>query len=575
MGQISVLPQQVADRIAAGEVVERPASAVRELVDNAIDAGAGRIEVELAGGGRDLIAVADDGCGMGREDAVMAFERHATSKILRGEDLEHIETLGFRGEALAAIAAVSRVELLTREEDVEEGTRVTIERGRLLGVDPMGRARGTTVTVKGLFAGTPARRKFLKSPGTELDHALRVVQRAALARPEAAFRLRQEGKTLLSVPGGQDTPSRLRAVLGEKYGGRLVPVSREAPPFTLQGWVGPTDLHRHNREGIQLFVNRRAVRDPLLARAVLDVYRPYLPPGRFPVAAVLLELPPEEFDVNVHPAKSEVRFFRPRQVRALVVGALTEALAQRTAIPGFARERIESGPPSAGETRAVYDPASREGGLPLPDSGLPVAAGDAGAGGQLFEAGPRALAQYRNTFIIAEDAQGLLIVDQHVAHERLLYERLCRDADQGGMTRQALMFPRPLEVGPRLLDLAEEHRPALERLGFRLESFGGNSLIVREVPAILGREARPDALLEILERLDSGDLAGARDLFDHLLATVACQASVKKGYPLTMEKMNYLLAGLNACESPSHCPHGRAISLRIDLSALNLRFDRH
>ncbi len=585
MGRIKVLEQAVADRIAAGEVVERPASVLRELLDNALDAGANKVEISLAGGGRELVRVSDDGCGMGRDDALLAFERHATSKIRVGEDLERIATLGFRGEALAATAAVSRVELLSAEDDSGRATRVLIEQGRLLRVDPASRARGTTVGVMDLFAGIPARRKFLKTPATELDHCLKAVRRAAMARPEVGFRLRQAERTLLALPEGQQPAERIAGIVGAAAARRLVEVQRQVGALALRAWAGPADLARASRDGVHLFLNARPVRDPLLVRAVLDVYRPMLPSGRFPVVVVWLEVPPEEVDVNVHPAKSEVRFHRPGQIRALIIGGLQQALASRAAIPSFGREQFGVGgdrfePAAIGAVgpAAVAPPVREESASTSPaptvaDEGEPTCADGQGQGALVSDA-PRALAQFRNTFIVAEDARGLLIVDQHVAHERLLYEQLSRQAAAGPLPRQGLMFPRPLELGPRELELAAEQGEVLERLGFRFDLFGETSLIVREVPAVFGEQARPEALADLLARFDRGDAAAPVDLFDHLLATVACHAAVKKGYPLGPEKMNYLLGGLEACECPSHCPHGRVISLRIDLSSLNSRFER-
>ncbi len=598
MARIEVLEGAVADRIAAGEVVERPAAALRELLDNALDAGATRLEVELAAGGRDLVRVADDGAGLERDDAVLAFERHATSKIRTGEDLEHITTLGFRGEALAAIAAVSRVEMVTRESGAPFATRVLLERGRLLKVEEASRAPGTTVSVQDLFVGVPARKKFLKAPSTELDHCLRVAERVALARPEVGLRLRHAGRAMIAAPSGQGAEERIRTILARRGGRELVEAAATEGALSVRAWAGRRDMHRHGRDGIHLFINHRPVRDPLLVRAVVDVYRPMLPPGRFPIVVLYLEMPPEDVDVNVHPAKSEVRFARPREVRSLIVRALDEAIAERAAIPSlppkaFVAQGVPTGdegwtevPPWTPSSELLEradrqgaplfaPPAADEDALPEAPAAPLFEASPADPGqGALYERGARVLAQFRDTFILAEDARGLLIVDQHVAHERILYEELSNQADAGDLPRQALMFPRPLEVEPRHLDLIEEQRATLERLGFRLERFGDDAVLVREVPAVLGKQARPEALIGVLERLDVGDKTGSKSLFDHLLATVACHAAVKKGYALGPEKLAYLLQGLDKCESPSHCPHGRAISFRIDIERLNHHFER-
>jgi DNA mismatch repair protein MutL len=579
MGRVRVLAPEIADRIAAGEVVERPASVLRELLDNALDAGATRIEVELAGGGRDLVSVADDGCGLDPDDALLAFERHATSKIRTGEDLESVRTLGFRGEALAAIAAVSRVELLSCPAAGEEGTRVRIDRGRLLGVERAARAPGTTVQVWELFLGIPARRKFLKSPETELDHCLRVVTRAALARPEVGFWVRHGGRTLVSSPAAGEAAGRVADLLGSRLAAGLLAIHGDGGRVAVSGWAARSDLHRATRDDIHLFVNRRPVRDPLLVRAVLDAYRPGLPGGRFPVSVLFIELPPEDVDVNVHPAKSEVRFARPQEVRALLVGAIGQALRGRAAVPVFAGP---TGVSRAGTVEAR--PGAGADGPPAPAVREAATPGDLYAataptpvrlGFDAAEAVPaRPLAQYANCYIVAADERGLLVVDQHVAHERMIYERLIQEAESGPMARQLLLFPQTVELPPGGTETLERERALFERIGFRFEPFGGSTVMVREVPAVLGREARPATLEDLVARAMEGDRSGAEAMFPRLLATVACHSAVRKGMPLSFEQMGYILRGLSACEVPGHCPHGRVISLRVDLAALDRGFDR-
>lgn len=577
MARIQVLAPEVADRIAAGEVVERPAAVVRELLDNALDAGATRIEVDLEGGGIDLVRVADDGCGMDPADAVLAFERHATSKIRSGDDLDVVRTLGFRGEALAAIAAVSRVELLTRAA-AQHGaaTRVVVERGRRVSAEPAARATGTTLAVEGLFDGIPARKKFLKAPGTELEHCLGAVMRAALARWNVAFHVRHAGREFLAAAPAPDPGPRITDVLGSRWSGGLVPVHERRSALSVDAWVGRSDVHRPTRDGLHLFVNARPVRDPLLLRAVLDAYRAILPAGRFPVVVLYLALPPGDVDVNVHPAKSEVRFHRPQDVRGAVLAALAHALGERRAVPYFG-----AAPPGpAPATWTAFTPDVRPHGRavdPVEDGAAPALPfADEVRDGAAAEPRPtvRALAQYRDCYIVAEDEQGLLIVDQHVAHERLLFEQLLAQADQGPLPRQVLLFPVTREVGPARAELVGTHRDLLLRLGFAAEPFGPASVVVREVPAILGREASPETFDDLLERVRRGDRAGAEDLFRHLLATVACHSAVRKGMPLPLGKLEYILRGLAACACPSHCPHGRVIAQRVDLSALDRSFDR-
>lgn len=578
MGRIHVLPQAVADRIAAGEVVERPASVLRELLDNARDAGARRIDVELAAGGVDLIQVADDGHGLVSDDAVLAFERHATSKIRTGEDLETVTTLGFRGEALAAIAAVARVEMVTRPAEGEGGTRVLIDRGRLVNVAPASRAPGTTVAARELFAGIPARRKFLKGPGTELDHCLATAGRAALAQPEIGFRVRHEGRDRLVAPPVTDFRDRIVQTLGARWGGALVPAAERRGDLQIDVWAGPADVHRPSREGIHLFVNGRAVRDSLLMRAVLDGYRGILPAGGFPVLVLKVSIPPAEVDVNVHPAKFEVRFVRPRDVRAAVLAALQRALASRGAIPHLhvpEFDRTAAAPSSSGLWPDSFTFA-RPAGVAEP-AGAPASIADLARAAGAAEVGTgrvRALAQHRDCYIVAEDDGGLLVVDQHVAHERLLYENLLRQSDAGPLPRQLLLFPATVEAGPAAVEVAAQRAELLARAGFQIEPFSDASLIVREVPAVLGRQATPEAVVDLLSSLASDDEPGSELLFHRLLATVACHAAVRKGMSLTIEKMDYILQGLASCAAPSHCPHGRVVSLRVELAALDRSFGR-
>ena len=602
MGVVRVLPPEIADRIAAGEVVERPASVVRELLDNALDAGATRVEVDLAAGGKDLVRVADDGRGLSRDDAVLAFERHATSKISSGEDLGRIVTLGFRGEALAAIAAVSRVEMVTRERGAAEGTRVLLEGGRLLAVEPAARAEGTTVEVRGLFAAVPARRKFLRSDATELEHGVRVVLRAALARPETGFRVRHGGRQVLAVPAGQDQRTRIVDLLGRRYGRDWLVGEGGAGPLRVRAFLARPEASRPGREGIHLFVNRRPVRDPFLLRAVLDAYRGVLPEGRFPAAVVFVEVPPQEVDVNVHPAKTEVRFHRAREVRALVVGVLGDALGTPRAmgtLPGPWR-----GPRGAGTGAGLpgewagWPGGPPPGGLPglrEPDPVPPAPVGGPGekmvpaaapvpaAGGENArpvpaEPGrgtpPRVLAQVRNCYILAEDDRGLVVIDQHVAHERVLYERLLDQLDGGPLPGQRLMFAEPIEVGPARVELARERQDDLLRLGFDVEPFGEEALVVRQVPAVFGRDAGAGVVIDVLDRLGEGDRPGAESAFHRVLSTVACHAAVRAGMGLDRARMEWIVRGLWGCRRPTHCPHGRPVLLRVDLAAIDRAFER-
>lgn len=584
MGLVHVLAPEVADRIAAGEVVERPASVVRELLDNALDAAARRIEVSLESGGQDRINVSDDGRGMDAEDTVLAFQRHATSKIRTSEDLVTVSTLGFRGEALAAIAAVSRVVALSRPAGSESGTRVTIDRGTLVSVEPAARAVGTTIEVRDLFIGVPARRKFLRSEATELDHCLRAVRRVAIARPEVAFRVLSESRCLLDLPPVADGGQRISAVFGEKGNRAFLKVDCDAGPIVVRGWAARADVHRGTREDLHISVNGRPVRDSLLVRAVVDAYRNTIPAGRYPMVVLDIRMPPDAVDVNVHPAKSEVRFQRPQEVRAVLVAALREALGSYEALPHYPSPAspagggaVASGPvrwglpwerntDESGVTHSVLGGVSEIATDQLAPSGEPP---------RIFPVSSRrSLAQYRNCYILAEDAEGLMIVDQHVAHERLLYEMLLRQAEEGPLPRQACLFPEVIEVGAERAAAAETCDETLRRCGFILERFGETSIRVAEVPAVYGRTAPNESVRTVLDEMVRGDRRAAETLFRNVLATVACHSAVRKGQELSREKMDYILRGLDACDAPHHCPHGRVVSLRLDLSALDRNFGR-
>jgi DNA mismatch repair protein MutL len=392
-----------------------------------------------------------------------------------------------------------------------------------------------------------------------------------------AFRGRHEGRLLLDLPAG-DEHARVLALLGDRWGRDLVPVDVTAAPMSLRGWVGRADVHRPTRDGIHVLVNRRPVRDPFLMRAVSDAFRNTLPPGRFPVAVLYLDLPPGEVDVNVHPAKSEVRFQRLREVRALVTGGLSEALGgegARPHLPG-STTLISGGPSSPSQAwEAPGGERARERAEQAyltSTNSWQRSLGDALP--EMRAPSIRALAQFRECYILAEDAEGLLIVDQHVAHERYLYEKLLQEAEGGALPRQASLFPAVLEVGPERAELVPQHRELLLRCGFRVEPFGGDSVRVAEVPAVMGRDTRPEAVVTILDQILDGEKRFSEPMLNQLLATVACHTAVRKGQALSIEKMDYLLKGLESCEAPHHCPHGRAVSMRVDLAALDRVFGR-
>jgi DNA mismatch repair protein MutL len=642
VARIHLLPDPLVSQIAAGEVVERPASVVKELVENALDAGAREVEVLLEAGGKSRIAVADDGCGMGADDALLAFDRHATSKIASFADLEQVGTLGFRGEALAAIASVARVELITAERP-GDGHRVLIEGGRVRVAEPLARPRGTTLDVRSLFFNVPARRKFLKSPETELRRAVEMVQGYALARPDVRWRVLHEGRALLDLlpagpagtadlagpagngANGDGTRQRVAQLFGAELAARLVvvgdldeageagdpgetgqPVARER----IGGLVGTPETVRGRRQFV--FVNRRLLRDRAVLATFYRAVREEWKSDDHPALFLFLDLPPEEVDVNVHPQKAEVRFRDPRLLDR-VAAALRLALARaRGEVAAPLRRPADAAPavPFAWQGLGGLPGLAGLPGLPGP-AGLAGLAGDIAEGaapgaaspavwlpagrlatvsypppvraavplsGRRGEARPfRLLGQYKGTLILLEGPDGLYLVDQHVAHERILFERLRRSLAAATPSSQALLTPRLLELGPaerlRLLELA----PALEACGFGLTALSGQTLALTAVPAPLSA-GEAEGLLAALSGGSLADSPADGDLaprvLDALAASLACKAAVKMHHPLSPPEMEALMTELFAAEQPYACPHGRPIVLQMTDSDLERRFER-
>jgi len=571
------LPDAVVNKIAAGEVVERPASIVKELMENSLDAGATRVDVVVRGAGRQLIAVTDDGRGMPPEDCVLALERHATSKLRTEDDLGAIGTLGFRGEALPAIFAVSRLSLLSRPAAAPRGFLVVGEGGVVGEAGPADASAGTTVEVRDLFFNTPARAKFLKSPATEQTAIVRVVTQLALGNPSVHVRLIANGRTLLSAPAGTGVRDRVGALYGFGLASRLLDVAGESGGARLAGVVAPPALARTHRDDIHLLVNGRVVRDTLLTQALLEAYRPLLPRDQFPLAALALDLDPSEVDVNVHPAKTWVRFRRARALHDLVLESVRMALRQMDAAPSGLAARLAGDP--------AVEPAPPPLGPGLGGAAAPPgwAAADL-AQTALFhegEAGYRAepffgrvVGQIEDTFIVAHTAEEVFFVDQHVAHERVLFERLRDELDRGALTSQELLFPLPLELAPGRRRALERAEPELTRLGFAIEGFGGDAVLLRAVPSLLRTDELARLADELGQELDDDAGRGSSPVLDRLLAFVACRASVKAHEPLAAEEMAQLLTDLAATATPYYCPHGRPIVSRIPLGDIKRELRR-
>jgi DNA mismatch repair protein MutL len=661
LSRIRILSEDVANRIAAGEVVERPASVVKELLENALDAGATSVRVEVEGGGRRLIRVSDDGCGMSHDDALLAFERHATSKLRTADDLLSIATLGFRGEALPSIASVCRLLLETRTAEEAEGTRVEIAGGRLINVKPAGLATGTTVSIGDLFYCVPARRKFLKSDTTELGHIASVVTHYALAHPGKSFELRTPTQEIIRAAPVETLAERVYQVFGRQALDELIEVpatsgpiranitepqleaGEEALAMIVSGYISRPEVQRPNRNGVYIFINRRLVRDRLLLHALTEAYRNVQPPGVFPAALLFLDLPPEEVDVNVHPSKIEVRFRHQQFVHDFTRDALRQALSRARPIAAFPAAMIpQGGTAGVGATAAAGNPdAAPEGataaaadGMPLPSpfSGLGAASRSFGGGGaapasddfaltpapwrveamrfgfpadapppagddiaaqfrsaahrdafdspagtsngdQLSELKP--LGQVSASFIVAVNPEGLWLVDQHVAHERVLFEQHLQARRAGTVTGQRLLVPMVIELSPRQLVIAEQIAEELAANGFEVTTMGQREVAIQAAPAPVSAADVEKLLREILDAVERENQAiSIETLQAKIAASTACHAAIKVNTPLDPPRMQWLLSELAKTECPMSCPHGRPIVLRYSLREIEKAFKR-
>jgi len=646
MSIIRILPEAVANKIAAGEVVERPASVVKELLENSLDAGAGRVEITVEGGGKRLIRIVDDGQGMTHDDALLAFERHATSKIRTAEDLFEISTLGFRGEALPSIAAVSRLLLETRQASENAGTRVEIAGGKLRDVKEVAWPQGTSIEVRDLFHNTPARRKFLKSESTELGHIATLVTHYALAHPEKSFRLASLTNEILNVAPVESHRERLYQVMGGQTLEQLLeiaPVERrvlgpalaeagEAEPFEnaplvrVQGFVSRPDVQKLNRNNIYFFVNRRLVRDRLILHAITEAYRNILPSNVFPVALIFLELPPAEVDVNVHPSKIEVRFRHGSFMHDLVRDSIRQTLLSTRPVAAFPMSR--SAPPAglAVEAADVADkmaeepplmrgataapgtgrPWPRPGGggfelfsprpepraqrLPLDAALAPYAPVEPSAGpafdlpgaGAAASLAPRELpvdleplGQVQESFIVATNSEGLWIVDQHAAHERVLFDRHVRLRQERKVEVQRLLMPIILELKPEQQVTYQTIADELVANGFEVDPFGQRTVAIKTAPAEISADEVEKLMLEILDDVNQEGPSVSLDVLrGRIAASISCHAAVKVNMALERSKMEWLLQALGRTDCPMTCPHGRPTVLRYGMKELMKAFKR-
>jgi len=573
------LPEQLVNRIAAGEVVERPASALKELVENAIDAGATRISVVLAQGGIGRIEVADDGGGMARDEIALALERHATSK-LPNDSIDDVETLGFRGEALPSIASVARMTIESRVRGADGWSRI-VDNGRLEGEGPAALPPGTRVTIEDLFGKVPARRKFLRSERSEYAACLDIVKRLAMARPDIGFTLEHEGRRTLAVQPGEDRPSRVSALTDRELAANSLAIDYARGPAQLGGVAGLPTFNRGVADHQYLFVNGRPVKDRLLIGAVRAAYQDLLARDRHPVLALFIDLPGGEVDINVHPAKTEVRFRDPGNIRGLIVGGLRHALDE-------AGHRSAQRPSAAAlgnwQTEPVRSPSFP---LPTPGQGTvwdhhssyaPQARAE-----PAFEAPPQAAAfplgvargQVAATYIVAEAEDGLVLVDQHAAHERLVLERMRRAMANGGVARQALLLPEVVELDEPACDRIEARIAELEEMGLELERFGPRAILVRATPAMLGAGDVKGLVTDLADELAAFDSAlSLKERIDLVAATMACHGSVRAGRLLSVTEMNALLREMEVTPHSGQCNHGRPTWVKLAHGDIHKLFGR-
>ncbi len=581
MSKIRVLSDAVADQIAAGEVVERPASVVKELVENSLDAGATQIDIQIEDGGKSLVCVADDGMGMDRDDAVMAIDRHATSKISTIGDLVGVPTYGFRGEALPSIASVSMFELETaasREaESTDEGTRIVVRGGRLETIDVIARDRGTTVTVKRLFFNTPARRKFLRTTKTETRAAIQAVAVLALARLDVAFKLTSDGKVKIDTPRVASIADRIAALFGRSTAEQLVPDEYASGPIAVRGFVQrPADAKPSGRK-THLFVNGRPFRDPFLVRAAEAGYRATIAPGNRPSVFLSLSIDGDRVDVNVHPAKMEVRFRDRFLVERTVEDAVRSGLApiDAAAIVTSSYATPQDGLGDDFRGGPTYSPRNDREAYPrgedqlahLPQSLFPENEIET------FARNRGELLQVFNTYVLSETPEGISIVDQHSAHERILYEKAIAELNGAASAAQRLLLPLTLDLEPRELEIIDQERESLMAVGFEVEDFGGRSIVVHAVPNPHPRFDARRCLEELIADLAFGRLDGLNRI-ERFAATYACRAAIKAGQKLELSEMRDLLTQLYACELPPHDVHGRPTIVMLPRAELEHRFGR-
>lgn len=573
---IQILPDEVASQIAAGEVVERPASVVKELLENALDAGARQVTVRIEQAGRRLIEVADDGNGIPPEEMLLAVMRHATSKLRSADDLFHITTLGFRGEALASIGSVARLTLLSHSRALPAGARLNVEGGHAGAVEPAGIPDGTVVRVEDLFYNVPARLKFLKQDATERQQIDGLVTRYALAYPSVRFQLFHDNRPALQTSGQGNRREVLVNLYGVETARQMIEVTMEEEGYRVSGFTSPVALTRSNRREMTFFINGRWVMDTALNSALMQAYHTLLMVGRFPLAVLFVDVPPEEVDVNVHPAKAEVRFRRSDRIFGLVQRAVRRALLAHSPVP-----QLTPGYWRSEETQRAIDPAwemAAQAELPpaaavIPEAGAPAVTGTppTSPSGQLPLL--RLVGQIGATYLVAEGPDGLYLIDQHAAHERVLFEKWMKLHDSQ-IPAQALLVPAVVQLAPQAAQLLTQHLPVLAHLGFLVEPFGPATFQVRALPALLSRLDPAAALQVVCEDFEEDETPLQAEVEARLAARICKRAAVKGGQVLSVEEQRALLADLEVCQSPRTCPHGRPTMIHLSVDLLERQFGR-
>jgi DNA mismatch repair protein MutL len=576
MNVIRILPEKVAAQIAAGEVIERPASVVRELLDNSIDAGSDRITVKIEKGGKGLIRVRDNGMGMSRDDLLLSLERYATSKIKSASDLFSIETLGFRGEALPSASAVSRMEITSRPAEQLIGYRVKVDGGKLRSLDETGCPAGTIVEVRDLFFNMPARRKFLRAEKTETDHIIDTVSRIALPFLHIDFRLDDAERTILNFPVSEKDLNRLTVLMGRNVAGSMVDLNQKTGELRVKAYLAPPDLSRSRGDRIFIYVNNRSIRDRLVMRAVIEGYGQRLMKGRYPQAVIFIEVEPSLVDINVHPTKQEIRFRHSRLVYQTIISAIERTLAQRfhsILDTGFDNGHLEFRGPREKQITgmAIAEPRREYSGTREERVDYPQALFQEE---YLLKESPQIMGQLRNTYILCQTRDGLLMVDQHAAHERIVYETLKKSYQALRIERQSFLIPHRLEVSLKEGRIIQQKLDQLVRLGLELEHFGGSTFLLRSVPSILVNAEWENFLFDLIPVLEKEDDLSSDKAMDKLMTVMACHGAIKAGKRMSQEEMTLLLNQLEDMDLPTNCPHGRPIFKRFSYYEIEKMFKR-